>query len=134
MSNPRITCVNSLRVQAISNSGVCIIGDAFQLAPKSNVLAVARQWPIFLSREGDLSQFPLFDKPIPLPSTTQPLTMHTHHHSPIRVGNVTVVGIAASAIIQLGSNRSIDMEARVKHIRHLLVPPKEELKTQLNVP
>lgn len=129
MRNSRISCVNTLRIQAVSNSGVCIIGDAFQLAPKSNILAVARQWPIFNSQEGDLSQYPLFHKPIPFQTTTQLLSMQTQHQSPIRVGNVSVIGVTASSIVQLGSNRSIDMEARVKHIRHFLVPPKSEDKT-----
>lgn len=125
-SNIRTSCVDSIRINAISNSGVCIVGDAFQLAPQSKIFAVARQWPIFNGQEGDLSQYPLFQRPIPLPAISEPVTMNIHHHSPINIGRVTVLGVTASAIVQIGSSQEIDMESRIKHIRHFLSPPIQE--------
>ncbi|MFT9486015.1 spore germination protein GerPE [Tepidibacillus infernus] len=119
--NKRISVVNSVNVKLMLFGSILQVGDSRFITPRANVFAVQRELPIFDDQEDHLSKYPLFTKPIPTPSITEPLQMKIKNESPyIQVGNIKVNGLSTAAIVQIGSNHRIDVEARVKHIRILL--------------
>lgn len=116
----RTSKVGTIDVQSIVFSSTFQIGDSTFLLPRSKALAVQREHPFFLAREGGLEEYDMFKQPLPRPKITERIRMKTYQHRPlITVGNVSLWGVSASSVFQVGSNIVIDSEARVKHIRQL---------------
>lgn len=121
---PRFSVVTSFTLRSLLNAATIQIGDCLVLAPRSNVIAIARQLPIFSEYEADPLDNPIFRLPIPLPVITEEIRMTRENKNPyIRTGHVSIIGVSTSAIVQIGSNKRIDAEARVKHLRQFLYPP-----------
>jgi len=121
MKTNRISITNSIKINSILFSSIFQIGDINILTPRTSVLAVQREVPIFLGNEGNFAKFPLFSRPIPKPKINEPVPMHVINHSPvIKVNRIKINSISASSIVQIGSTNRIDSEARVKHIRQIL--------------
>ncbi|WP_199622463.1 spore germination protein GerPE [Paenibacillus alkalitolerans] len=117
----RVSLVANTKVLAVSTGSIFSVGDAVHLKPKARALAVQREVPVFLGDEGNFEKFKIFTQKIPQPEAAETINMQVHNISPwIKVGNVKIHSVAASSIFQIGSNKTIDSEARVKHIRQLL--------------
>jgi spore germination protein PE len=118
---PRISAVNTIKVNSLTFSSTVLIGDSTEITPVSRALAVQREAQIFYENEGDFASFPIFSQPIPKPEITERITINRINQSPIiKVNHVKVLGISSSSVFQVGSTKIIDAEARVKHIRQLL--------------
>ncbi|MDT8860285.1 spore germination protein GerPE [Alkalihalobacillus sp. MEB130] len=116
----RISVVNLVEVEVITFSSVFEVGDAEEITPRHRAIAVQREKELFYGREGNFNQFPLFSRVIPKPQMNGNLTISRRNESHfIKVHNVDITSISAASIAQIGSNRLIDAEARVKHIRQL---------------
>lgn len=122
---PRISTVESLKVNSMLIGAMLQVGDCLLLQPNSNVLAVSRQLPIFWAKEGELSAYPLFTRPLPKPIITEFVQMNIENQVPlIKVRNIHVNGLSTSGTIQIGSNVHTEATTRVKHFRQFLFPPK----------
>jgi spore germination protein PE len=118
---PRISAVNTIKVNSLAFSSTVLIGDSTEITPVSRALAVQREAQIFYENEGDFASFPIFSQPIPKPEITERITINRINQSPIiNVNHVKVLGISSSSVFQVGSTKIINAEARVKHIRQLL--------------
>lgn len=121
----RISKVKQVDVISLTNTAIMNIGDSVYMNPRSMVLAVQREFPLFLGKEGAFEQFFTFTQPLPETPITEKIFVSTVNHQPsINVDRIQVLGASTSAIIQIGSTRAIRCEARVKHIRQLL--PRDE--------
>lgn len=116
----RTSIVRHTKVISVGLSSVFQIGDATQITPRSQALAVQRQVQLFYGNEGNFEEFPIFKMGIPKPSMDMPITINRYNVSPfIKVDKIHVTSVSASGIYQIGSNNFIDAESRVKHIRQI---------------
>ncbi|MFJ9499911.1 spore germination protein GerPE [Brevibacillus centrosporus] len=119
--NSRTSYVHSLTNISIDSSSVLQIGDSQKVDAQSYILAVQRDKVIFFENEFLFRDYVAFCEPFPLPSDCEPITTRTFHENPsIRVDKVNVSFAAASAVIHIGSSECVEMETRVKNIRHLV--------------
>lgn len=117
----RTSVVNSLQVDSISFSSIIQIGDSSYIQGSSRAIAVQREKELFFGNEGDFNSYPIFLKPIHVIPMNESISIQTQNLKPmIKVNHINIIGISASSVFQIGSNESINMESRVKHIRHLL--------------
>ncbi|WP_053220392.1 spore germination protein GerPE [Virgibacillus senegalensis] len=115
----RTSYVDTVYVNAVSRSSILEVGDVNSLRPESMVLAVQQEG---IAETGEVqvefSDFPVFSKPPASLPSAPPVSQTTIHHCPgIGVGNIRVLGVAASSTVQVGSLNVLDSEARLKHIR-----------------
>ncbi|CAM3657475.1 spore germination protein GerPE [Mesobacillus zeae] len=117
----RTSAVENIRVSSLIFSSVLEIGDTTLIEGCSRVLAVQREGETFFGNEGDFLSFKVFTEPIPLAALTEKAAFSKNDLcSFIHVGAINVIGISTSSVMQIGNAGSIQMEARVKHIRQLL--------------
>ncbi|MFD2371097.1 spore germination protein GerPE [Brevibacillus sp. GCM10020057] len=117
----RTSHVHSFSNIALDTSSVIEIGDSEKIDAVSNILAVQRDKAIFHENEFLYQDYTAFSVPLPLPCDEEPLTITTFHESnAIRVDKVTVSFAAASSVIHIGSSECMELETRVKNIRHLV--------------
>jgi spore germination protein PE len=118
----RWSVVKDMKINSISQASVLQIGDNEQIKPVSKVLAVQRQMPDFAGKEGSFKQFDLFSREIPLPLTdNEPVSVEIDQScSRIQVGCIFMYGVVAASVFQVGTNKKIEAEARIKHIRQFV--------------
>lgn len=117
----RVSHVEEVNVHALSFSSHFTIGDAAHINAYSKALAVKREFPRFYGQEGNFLAYSLFTRPIAKPVITENVCMNiTNNNRNICVQKVDISGISFSSVFQIGSNRTINAEARIKHIRQLL--------------
>jgi spore germination protein PE len=115
----RFSNVNSAYVNSVGISSVFQIGDSRQIKPSVKVFAVQREEERYYGKEGDLSQYPIFEEEIPQPILYEQLTSTFFHENPrINVNTINILSLSSSAVFQIGSTKDIVCETRTKHIRH----------------
>lgn len=116
----RISVVNYLEVDIITLGSVLEVGDADEITPRHKALAVQREKELFYGTEGNFN-YPVFTRPIPQPVMHTPVNITRRNESNfIKVNYIDIISVSLASIAQIGSNRIVDTEARVKHIRQLL--------------
>jgi spore germination protein PE len=117
----RVSLVGGINVHEVTLSSTLLVGDIVHVTNRSRALAVQRQEAVFRGDEGSFEKFGVFSRPIPKPIVDEPETIVYRNEDPfIRVNLVNIISISSSSLTQVGSNRTIDLESRVKHIRQLL--------------
>jgi spore germination protein PE len=118
----RTSYVDSLKVDSLQFSSIIQLGDSSYIQGGNRALAVQREEEIFFGQEGDFNQHPVFSQPLPFAPFTERFAMETIHEptARIKVGNIDILGVSSSSLVHIGSSKCVQMEARVKHIRHLL--------------
>ncbi|MDQ0153832.1 spore germination protein GerPE [Robertmurraya andreesenii] len=120
MYQKRTSIVNSLSVNVITIVSTLEIGDSAHIHGTTRALAVQREKELFFGNEGNFLGYGLFNKPILLEAVTEPLTYEREVLSPfIKVNNITINAISTSSVAHIGNTKSVNMEARIKHIRQL---------------
>lgn len=122
---PRTSVVDSFKLRSLLIGSVIQFGDCLVLAPRSMVIAVGRQYPVFSKNEPDFSEYPFFSRPFPIVPITESVRTNITNESPyIKAGNISIHGVSTAGCVQIGSNLHIDTQSRVKHYRQFLYPPK----------
>lgn len=117
----RLSTVNNIYVNSVGLGSVVQFGDSTNLRPFSRALAVQREKQFFIGNEGNFEDYPVFTKPLRQPYFYERINMVEHNVKPvIKVNNIKVTALSASAILHVGSTDHISAESRVKHIRQLL--------------
>ncbi|TDF98139.1 spore germination protein GerPE [Paenibacillus piri] len=121
----RWSSVWDMKVNTVSQSAVLQIGDNVMIQPVTKVLAVQRELPEFEGKEGNLADFDIYSREIPLPPIdNDPVqTSFDQSGSRIHVGCVYVLGVTAASVLQVGGNQRIKAESRILHIRHFFTEP-----------
>ncbi len=120
---PRVSVVNQVKVLDVGLDSIMIVGDLVEFKPVSYALAVQRQGADFFGKEGHFPDFAIFRRPIPVPLVTEQVNVMTYNEgSHIFVNRIYVLGTAACALIQIGSQKRMDAVAKIKHIRKILRP------------
>ncbi|WP_199426429.1 spore germination protein GerPE [Thermaerobacillus caldiproteolyticus] len=116
----RLSIVQQLNSKTVIISSVLQIGDSREIISRSKVLAVQRQYELFLGSEGE-GTFPIFTKPIQkLDINAEAIRINRLNESPIiSVRSIYVIAASTSAVIHIGSTSTINGETRIKHIRQL---------------
>ncbi|WP_047982476.1 spore germination protein GerPE [Ornithinibacillus contaminans] len=117
----RYVHVTESEITSIAFSSIFQIGDASICRPRSNGIAIQREGNVWnTAHDLQFSDFSLFQLPAHWLEHELPVTTNTIHHNPhIVVGNVSIIGVGESSIVQFGGIESIDSESRLKHIRML---------------
>ncbi|WP_047153868.1 spore germination protein GerPE [Aneurinibacillus tyrosinisolvens] len=114
----RISVVKKIEILSVSSSAIVHIGDAVKVKPRSKTIELERDLPAFTENEADFSHYSVFSIPISQPTVQENVDMTVKNKSPwIKVNQVNVVDISSSSIFQVGSNQSMNTEARYKQIR-----------------
>lgn len=117
----RTSVVNQVMINDIGYSSALNVGDLCDFSPVTCALAVQREIPVYKGNEGNLNSYPLFSSPLPVPKQERENIMSSQHTDPfIRVNTIEVLAVSSSALVQIGSIKSIRSESRIKHIRQLL--------------
>lgn len=117
----RLSIVKDVKIDAVTLGSIAQFGDNEVIEPESRALAVQREKELFFGDEGNFQAYPIFTANIPEPSFKSDVRMKIHHSNPIiQVGSIEILGVSAASVFQVGSNRVIDSETRIKHIRQLL--------------
>jgi spore germination protein PE len=123
----RTSCVDWLQLNSVGLSSVVEIGDSSVIQAFSRALALQREQELFSGHEGEFNNFPIFSSNSAIVPITQIPNIHIDNtQSPkINVKNLNVNAVSSAAIVHIGSSKSIQMETRIKHIRHLLKLPED---------
>lgn len=115
----RTSIVGGVRILSSQISSIILFGDSCGLAAVSKVLAVQQETANFQGNEGDdWDRYPIYSMELPVVSPDGEVQMARRSLCPeIRVGAVSIYGISASAMLQIGSTKLIDLENRTFHIR-----------------
>lgn len=115
----RTSIVGGVRILSAQISSIVLFGDSCGLAAVSKVLAVQQETANFQGNEGDdMDRYPIYSRELPVVSPDGEVQMARRSLCPeIRVGAVSIYGISASATLQIGSTKLIDLENRTFHIR-----------------
>ncbi|MGG3281501.1 spore germination protein GerPE [Paenibacillus solani] len=130
----RHVLVDNVYIINISNSSACICGESGLIDAYTRALAVQRQVPVFFEDEGKYEDYPIFSRSIPawqLPSEVELDVIQDF--KAIHVGCLDVITTASSSVVQLGPNDMMELESRVKAIRHFITDAPQELKDYVGV-
>jgi len=117
----RTSHVHAFTNISLDASSVIEIGDSENIEAVSHILAVQRDKAIFYENEFQFRDYAAFSEPLPLPVDQEPLKIIAFHETPaIRVDKVNVSFAAAASVIHIGSSEHVELETRVKNIRHLV--------------
>jgi len=123
----RISSVDNLKVKQVAFDSIIQLGDSCILNGFSRAIAVQREAEIFFGDEGNFPSYRIFKKPLPLPPITESITFLRRNINPIiKVNNIDVTAVSSSSILHVGNSRNVSMEARIKHIRQLLLEGHEQ--------
>lgn len=117
----RLSIVNNIYVNTIGSASTMHAGDNVNTALSTRVFAVQREVPFYYGNEGSFAAYPFYERPFPIPQPPEPFTMCVDNLGCyITVRNIRILGIAASSVFQIGSNRINSSETRVKNIRQFV--------------
>ncbi|MGO4499255.1 spore germination protein GerPE [Paenibacillus sp. 2RAB27] len=117
----RLSIVGNIYLNSIVSSSTMHAGDNVYTALQNRVFAVQREVPIYYGNEGSFAAYPFFQRPFPIPQPPEPFTMCVDNlGSYITVRNIRILGVAASSLFQIGSNRVTTAETRIKNIRQFV--------------
>jgi spore germination protein PE len=132
----RLSIVGYVYVDSIGSSSVMQVGDNVTTALETKVFAVQREVPIYYGNEGSFKAYPFYQRPIPVPQLPEPFTMCVDNlGSFIRVRGIQVLGVSNTSVLQIGSNRIIGSESKVKNIRQFVTdkPAPQEQTTFISL-
>ncbi|RST75199.1 spore germination protein GerPE [Siminovitchia acidinfaciens] len=117
----RGSVVKMIDIKSMLFGSVVEVGDTVHLKAYTNALAVQRNKELFFVNEGNYNNFNAFKIPIPIPPLPVPLPSITKYNEcpDIHVGNIHLITMSSSAIMQIGTTNHINSEARVLHIRQI---------------
>jgi spore germination protein PE len=114
----RISKVKNIKIDSVAESAIVLVGDAVHVRPRSKEIEVQQEKTTFTGNEPKFYDYPIFTRPIPQPAVDEDVQMIVQNKSPwIKVNKVDIVVITASAVFQVGSNKSIHTDDRKKEIR-----------------
>ncbi|OCT15953.1 hypothetical protein A8709_10050 [Paenibacillus pectinilyticus] len=117
----RLSIVGNIYVNSVGSSSTVHFGDNVNAALQTRVFAVQREVPIYYGNEGSFAAYNFYQRPFPIPQPPEPFTMCVDNLGCyITVRNVRIIGIAASSLFLIGSNRITSSETRVKNIRQFV--------------
>ncbi|WP_462408937.1 spore germination protein GerPE [Neobacillus sp. Marseille-QA0830] len=118
----RTSCVDHIQVKLVSFSSTFQIGDSWFINQFSRAIALQREAELFFGSEVNFSNYRVFTDPIPFEPIDEQVTFIRHNTPPlIKVGNIDITGVSSSSLLHVGNSGHIYSEARVKHIRQLLL-------------
>ncbi|ANY71564.1 spore gernimation protein KA [Paenibacillus ihbetae] len=121
--------VENMHIINISDGSTCICGRSEDLHAYTEALAVQRQVPVFYEDEGSFEDYPIFTRDIPkLPDISDVEMDIIQEHNLIRVNRVDVLSVASASTVQIGTTEQLDLEARVKAIRHFITDQPKALE------
>lgn len=132
----RLSIVGTVYINSVGSSSTIHVGDNLNTALQSRAFAVQREVPYYLGNEGSFSAYPFYQRPFPVPQPPEPFTMCVDNlGSFIRVQGIRILGISASSVLQIGSNRITSGETRIKNIRQSVTnkPGPKEQTTFVNL-
>ncbi|GIN62903.1 hypothetical protein J27TS8_28960 [Robertmurraya siralis] len=120
MLNKRTSVVDRIIINSLSIVSTFEIGDSSQIQAFSRAIALQRERQTFFSNEIRFSDFDIFTEAIPMEPIFENVTFETNSiHPIIKVGFLDITGVSTSSVIHIGNTKNINMESRIKHIRHL---------------
>jgi spore germination protein PE len=120
----RTSVVGNLHVLVVVTSSVLQVGDTRYIQASTTAFAVQRERPEFDVNELPLDQFPFFRRPIPQLSPRDNVRMFKRDVGPaITVGAVKVLSVSTDAVLQVGSNKCMELKSKIKHMRQFLPRP-----------
>ncbi|KRG16666.1 hypothetical protein ACA30_00605 [Virgibacillus soli] len=116
----RNSMVQTIHITNIIFSSILEIGDTVRTRGYSRALADQRREEIFFGNEGNFGTYSIFSEPTIMPPLPPLPKIEKYHALPnIRVGNIRIKGLSASAITQVGNTHNVYMDSKIHHIRHL---------------
>lgn len=116
--NKRTVKTGKVRVNSLTYSSIFDIGDANTFKPETKALAVQREEGVPSDEGFEFENYDIFEQELPTPPEMALVNQQTYQHNPnITVKNVDITGISTSSLFQIGSIKTIDTMARIKHIR-----------------
>ncbi|SFL44382.1 spore germination protein PE [Paenibacillus sp. 1_12] len=117
----RWSIVREMKINSISLASILQIGDNESIKSKAKAIAVQRQVATFLENEGNLDNYQLFSRVIPIPEVYEQVDMEVENLCDhIQVNCIRVLAISSSSVMQVGTNYQIENESRVKHFRQFV--------------
>ena len=117
----RLSIVGNIYMNSLGSASTVHVGDNVYTSLHNRVFAVQREVPIYYGNEGSFAAYPFYQRPFPVPQPPEPFTICVDNlGSYITVRNVRLLGVAASSVFQIGSNRVNRSETRVKNIRQFV--------------
>ncbi|MCJ7840385.1 spore germination protein GerPE [Lederbergia sp. NSJ-179] len=116
----RNSMVQSIHVTNILFGSILEIGDTIKINGFSQALAVQRREELFFGKEGSFTTYSIFSEPTWMPTLPEIPTITKYQALPnIRVKDIRIKGLSASAVTQIGNTKNVYMDSKVHHIRQI---------------
>lgn len=120
MLNKRTSVVDRININSLSIVSTFEIGDSSHIQAFSRAIALQREQQIFFSDEIRFSDFDIFSETIQIEPIFENVVFETNSIQPIiKVGSIDIIGVSTSSVVHIGNTKKVNMESRIKHIRHL---------------
>ncbi|MFD2042726.1 spore germination protein GerPE [Ornithinibacillus salinisoli] len=121
MLNKRLAKVGHIRIQSVAFSSIFNIGDTNNANPTSRAIALQQEGAVFNDKDDlQFEDYPIFKMEPNWIELENKVSMNSIHHSKtIHVENIYMNGTSQSGIVQIGSIKKINADARVKHFRRI---------------
>ncbi|MGM1044617.1 MAG: spore germination protein GerPE [Bacillota bacterium] len=115
----------NLYINSILNSSIFICGESESIMSKSFKINVQIDASKSKDEEVEYGDYPMFQRQIPqwMENDEEKLTISTDNTgSVIRGGSIKILSISEGTTFQVGCNRTIDLENRLKMIKEVSSP------------
>ncbi|WP_242265856.1 spore germination protein GerPE [Bacillus cereus group sp. BfR-BA-01327] len=117
-----VSIVQNVSIVSLGIAAVFQVGDANQMELKSRAIAVHREIPCYIRREGSFDAFEIFtDEHITIPKRTTDVKLNIVNECPfIEVNNVELRTLLNSGGFQIGNVDYVFNNSRIMQIRQYI--------------
>ncbi|WP_438432576.1 spore germination protein GerPE [Gorillibacterium sp. sgz500922] len=115
----RLSVIGFIDIDNVSYASTVFIGDNCAIVPRTQAIAVRRDFTSYYGNEGSFADYPIFRRRWPRLPVPTDVRVTKRDEGVIRVDFIQIKSISTSAVLQAGSTHTVDAEFRVKQFRQL---------------
>lgn len=117
----RTSRIDQMNINILGNSSVLQIGDTVEIDASTYTLAIKRDREFFSGGEESFGDYAIFTLPLLLQPVYEQIYYKKQNKQPeIHVPRINITAVSNASVAQIGSNKKIKLDSRIKNIRQIL--------------